>query len=131
MLGLNDVVAETGGILKRLIPADIEIVAELDTALGYVEADRGQIEQVLMNLAVNARDAMPRGGELMLQVLADEQAVIGVEQKSNRVAGADRSAHQRLDRTQAQEGKRRDSLPRVSRLGKQGLEIDSCHEASS
>ncbi len=66
VLSLNDVVTETGRILKRLIPEDVRIVAELDPALGHVEADRGQLEQVLMNLTVNARDAMPRGGELRI-----------------------------------------------------------------
>ncbi len=66
VMSLNDVVSETGPILKRLLPEDIRIVTELDDELGYVEADRGQLEQVLLNLVVNARDAMPRGGELRI-----------------------------------------------------------------
>ena len=61
---LNAVIAETRGILERLLPEDIRISTELDPQLGNVEADRGQLEQVLLNLTINARDAMPRGGEL-------------------------------------------------------------------
>ncbi len=66
VLSLNEVVAETGPILKRLLPEDIRISVELDSDLGHVEADRGQLEQVLLNLVVNARDAMPRGGGLRI-----------------------------------------------------------------
>ncbi len=66
VLSLNDVVSETGPILKRLLPEDIRISVELAADLGHVEADRGQLEQVLLNLVVNARDAMPRGGELRI-----------------------------------------------------------------
>ena len=64
VLSLNEVVAETEPILNRLLPEDIRISVELDSDLGHVEADRGQLEQVLLNLVINARDAMPRGGSL-------------------------------------------------------------------
>src|SRR5262249_3962139 len=64
VLDLNALVRETETMLRRLIGEDIELVAELDPNLGNVKADPGQIQQVIMNLVVNARDAMPRGGHL-------------------------------------------------------------------
>ncbi len=54
-------------MLQRLLGEDIELVTRMDTALGRVDADAGQLEQVMLNLAVNARDAMPQGGRLTLQ----------------------------------------------------------------
>jgi PAS domain S-box-containing protein len=66
-LDLNDVVREHCGILGRLIGEQIEVVTDLSPDLGSVNADRGQMQQALMNLAINARDAMPHGGKLTFQ----------------------------------------------------------------
>jgi len=66
VLNINEVVARVQTILRRLIGEDIEIVADLNPEIGPVFADPAQIEQVLMNLAVNARDAMPDGGVLSI-----------------------------------------------------------------
>ena len=64
---LNDIVRDFETILGRLIGEDIQLVVSLDAQAGAIEVDPGQIEQVIMNLAVNAKDAMPEGGKLTLE----------------------------------------------------------------
>ncbi|MHB8868790.1 MAG: PAS domain S-box protein [Thermoleophilia bacterium] len=64
---LNVVSSSLAGLLKRLIGEDIHLVFRQTPALWPVEADPGQIEQVLMNLVINARDAMPRGGKITIE----------------------------------------------------------------
>jgi len=81
-LDLNEVVAESGKMLGRLIGEQIQIVTSLDPGLGLVVADRGQMVQILMNLVINARDAMPSGGRILLEtrnVEVDENARLSKE----------------------------------------------------
>ncbi|MFI5180040.1 MAG: PAS domain S-box protein [Thermoanaerobaculia bacterium] len=68
IIRLDAAVAEMEKMLRRLIGEDVELVISLGAALGCIKADPGQIVQVLMNLAVNARDAMPNGGRLTIEV---------------------------------------------------------------
>jgi len=79
VLDLNGVMTENLKLLTRLIGEDIELVTIPAPELGLVKADPGQIEQVIMNLAVNARDAMPKGGRLTI-----ETANVTIDGKSSR-----------------------------------------------
>jgi two-component system cell cycle sensor histidine kinase/response regulator CckA len=67
VLDLNGIVLNVQKMLRRLIGEHIELKTNLDPALGCVKADQSQIEQVILNLAVNARDAMPQGGKLLIE----------------------------------------------------------------
>ena len=67
LLDLNSVIVGVDGLLRRLIGEDVDLLTAPTEDLGVVKADPGQIEQVIMNLAVNARDAMPRGGALTIE----------------------------------------------------------------
>jgi two-component system, cell cycle sensor histidine kinase and response regulator CckA len=74
---LNDIVKKSESFLKRIISEDIEFIANLSSASVPVFADRNQVEQVLMNLSTNARDAMPKGGVLTItidSVLLDDES---------------------------------------------------------
>jgi CheY-like chemotaxis protein len=66
-LDLNGVVTNMEGLLRRLVGADIQLVTRLRPGLGDVKMDPGQLEQVLVNLVLNARDAMPAGGTLTIE----------------------------------------------------------------
>ncbi len=75
---LNAIITEMSGLLRRLIGEDVVLVIDIGAESGWIEADPGQIEQVVLNLAVNARDAMPDGGRLTIETgtcsLGPEQA---------------------------------------------------------
>ena len=67
VVSLNHLVEDMNKLLRRLLGEDVELCIRLDDTLGSVKADPGQVEQVIMNLAVNARDAMPKGGKLTIE----------------------------------------------------------------
>jgi CheY-like chemotaxis protein len=67
VLDLNEVVRSVDKMLRRLLGEDVELESVPARGLGHVKADPGQLEQVIVNLAVNARDAMPRGGRLTIE----------------------------------------------------------------
>ena len=67
VLNLNDVICSAEKMLGRLIGEDVDLSVRLEPELGNVKADPGQVEQVIMNLVVNARDAMPSGGDLVIE----------------------------------------------------------------
>jgi signal transduction histidine kinase len=73
ILEINSVVAGVESMLRRLIGEDVQIVVDLDPAAGKIRSDRHQVEQIIMNLAVNARDAMPNGGRLTISTVRAAQ----------------------------------------------------------
>jgi signal transduction histidine kinase len=66
LLSLNDLVSEIGTLLTRLIGEDIELIPELADDLGVVRMDPAQVQQIILNLVLNARDAMPTGGRIIV-----------------------------------------------------------------
>ncbi|HYG82570.1 MAG TPA: ATP-binding protein, partial [Pyrinomonadaceae bacterium] len=90
VLDLNEVITDMDKMLRRLIGEDIDLLTAPDPAVGPVRADFGQLQQVVMNLAVNARDAMPGGGKLTIQtanaLLDAEYAARHVDVKAGRYA---------------------------------------------
>ena len=76
VLDLNEVVGDFAPVLRRSLGEDCTLALRPDLTIGTVRADRGQIEQVLLNLAINARDAMPDGGAL---TFATENCVVAAE----------------------------------------------------
>jgi len=72
VLDLNDVISDVDKMLRRLIGEDIDLVTIAMPDLGRVKADPGQVEQILLNLALNSRDAMPRGGKLTIETANTE-----------------------------------------------------------
>ena len=67
---MNTLVGNLATMLRRLIGEDVQLELRLDPDAGRVSADPGQLEQVVMNLTVNARDAMPQGGRVVLETAA-------------------------------------------------------------
>ncbi len=67
VVNLNEIIGEMGSLLRRVINEDIHVQTSLESSLAPVRADPGQVEQVIMNLVVNARDALPRGGTITIR----------------------------------------------------------------
>jgi PAS domain S-box-containing protein len=82
LVNLNIVVQEVVKMLRRLVGEDVSIIMELAQSLDAVYVDPGQVEQVLMNLATNARDAMPHGGKIIIQT---RNVIIGTEYVSSHI----------------------------------------------
>ena len=79
VLDLNALVAQVNELLPPVMGDDIELILDLAPDLGHVKADAAQMEQAIMNLAFNARDAMPRGGVLKIQTMntdLDEELIL-------------------------------------------------------
>jgi PAS domain S-box-containing protein len=77
VLDLNEIVSRMNALLRRLINEDVELVTQLATPLDRVWADPGQMEQIILNLAINARDAMPHGGTLTIETM---NAIVDTQQ---------------------------------------------------
>jgi PAS domain S-box-containing protein len=90
-LDLNDVVAETQKLLRRTIGEHIDLRIDLEPDVPRVRADRGQMDQIVLNLAVNARDAMPDGGALVIRTQS-----LDLDRDSARRAGVDPGRYVRL-----------------------------------
>jgi signal transduction histidine kinase len=87
-LDLNVVLDDTGKLLRRLIGDEVELVTRLRLGLGQVEVDPGQLQQVILHLAVNARDAMPRGGTLTLETASVEVSPDAVDAPGGAAPGS-------------------------------------------
>jgi len=87
VIDLNDIIAGMSSMLGRLLGEHIELTALTAPGLGHVVADPGQVEQIVMNLAVNARDAMPRGGKLTIETCNVELGADYVGSHAGRVPG--------------------------------------------
>ena len=88
VLDLNEIATDLERMLRRVIGADIDFEQVLATDIGLVKADPGQIEQIIMNLVVNARDAMPNGGKLTLETANVEMAAEYAAQLPDMAPGA-------------------------------------------
>jgi PAS domain S-box-containing protein len=87
-LDVNAVIRNMESMLRRLIGEDLEFQTELDPAIGLVKADPGHIEQVIVNLVINARDAMPKGGTLTVRTHSRELASADLEGRPDAKLGA-------------------------------------------
>ena len=84
VFGVNDLISNIEKMLRRLVGEDITVSTKTDPAAGRIKMDRGQLEQVLMNLVVNSRDAMPVGGKLTIET-ANEIVATDAIRTSQRV----------------------------------------------
>jgi PAS domain S-box-containing protein len=109
VLNVNDVVVDMQTMLGRLITAEIDFQTLLDPELGMIKADPGQLEQVIVNLVVNACDAMPRGGKLLVETSMAELDEAYVEQHT----GARPGRHVILSVTDNGQGMDRETQARV------------------
>ncbi len=87
VLDLNHIVSNMDKMLRRLIGEDIELVTILGQDIGKVKADPGQIEQVVVNLALNARDATPKGGKLTIETANDDLDRSAIRQREDLLPG--------------------------------------------
>jgi signal transduction histidine kinase/ActR/RegA family two-component response regulator len=87
VLDLNEIVKSLMGLMRRLIGAEVDLVIALGDLVGTVRADKGQLGQVVMNLIVNARDAVPRGGRIMVETDQVEVDAPGVFEGISVAAG--------------------------------------------
>ena len=88
VLELNKLLTDVAKMLLRLLGEDVELVIHVDPKLGRIRADSGQLEQVILNLAVNARDAMPKGGRLVLETANADLDVTYAQPHAPLVAGS-------------------------------------------
>ncbi|MBA2687598.1 MAG: PAS domain S-box protein, partial [Gemmatimonadaceae bacterium] len=109
LINLNDSISNIESLLGRLLGETVTVVTRLDTSLGQMKADPGQIEQVLMNLAVNARDAMPMGGALTIQT----RSVIVSEMQAKLRPGMRKGPHALLAVSDSGEGIPDDVRPHI------------------
>ena len=109
LLDLNVVLNNLSAMLRRLIAEDIELIISVPDAPAYVSADPAQLDQVIMNLAVNARDAMPKGGRLTLQA----QAIDVAEPRTMGTASVPTGAYVRLKVSDTGMGMTQQTLSRI------------------
>jgi nitrogen-specific signal transduction histidine kinase len=107
-LEANAVIADMEKMLKRIIGEDVSLGTRLNPALGVCRADRGQFEQVILNLVVNARDAMPKGGSILLST---DNAVL--EASEAKGLGAAPGAFVRVEVADTGEGMSEETLRRI------------------
>jgi PAS domain S-box-containing protein len=88
VLDLNQSVWEGHKLLRRLVPANIDIVPVLAPAAAWVKVDAGQVQQVLINLVINARDAMPEGGKIVIEISNIEIDTASASQHGDLPAGS-------------------------------------------
>jgi two-component system, cell cycle sensor histidine kinase and response regulator CckA len=88
VLDLNSAIWETQKLLHRLLPANIDVVPVLSSRIGQVKVDPGQVQQILINLVVNARDAMPKGGKVVIETSNAELDGVYASQHVGMLPGA-------------------------------------------